>query len=86
MLHHRLAICPADAQCRVERGEWVRNTAPSVVRGCPPPHRREVGEVLTLEQYGAGDLRGRAQEVQDAPATLLLPEPDSPTMRAIRRA
>jgi hypothetical protein len=55
-----------DAQCRVERGEWFLEHRPDPSsEDAPPPHWREADEVLTLEQYGAGDLRGRAQEVQD---------------------
>src|SRR5258707_4797547 len=66
MLHHRLGDLPADAQRRVERRERILEDGPD-----PPAEdvaalrRRQLGKVLALEQDGAGDLRCRAEEVQN---------------------
>src|SRR5271169_1028278 len=66
MLHQRLGDLPADPQRGVEGGERILEDGPD-----PPPkdasplRRRELGEVLALEQDGAGDLRRWAEEVQD---------------------
>ena len=66
MLHHRLGDLPADPQRRVERRERILED-----RADPPPEdasplrRRELGEVLALEQDRAADLRRWAEKVQD---------------------
>src|SRR5260370_25396900 len=65
MLHHRLSDLPADPQRRVEGGERILENGPD-----PPPEdasplrRRELGEVVALEQDGASDLRRWSEKVQ----------------------
>src|SRR5271154_618186 len=66
MLHQRLGGLPADPQRRVEGRERILEDGPD-----PPPkyasplRRPELGEVLALEQDGAGDLRRWAEKIED---------------------
>ena len=76
MLHHRLGDLPADAQRRVERRERIlEDGADPPSEHAPPLRRRETGEVLALEQDGAGDLRRGAEKVQDGAGDAALAGP-----------
>jgi hypothetical protein len=66
MLHHRLRDLPADPQRRVEGRERIlKDSADPTPKDVSPLHRRELSEVLAIEQDSAGDLRGWAEKVQD---------------------
>jgi hypothetical protein len=81
MLDHRFGNLVADAQRRVERGKRVLEDRADPSPEDPPAlRRRETGDVLALEEDGALISAVGPRKSRMAPATLLLPEPDSPTI------
>src|SRR5271155_2373338 len=81
MLYHWFGDLSANAERRVERRKRIlKHGADASSEHPPAPCRSETDEVLAFEPDRAGDSASGPRKFSTAPAKLLLPDPDSPTM------